>query len=56
MSETSAAPPPAPAAVGGARVIRLSDLLRRPLADRGGEPSGRVTDVIVQLGAPTTRR
>jgi CBS domain-containing protein len=47
MSETVSA---RPAASGdGARVIRLSELLRRPLADRGGESLGRVTDVIVRL-------
>ncbi|HEV3169076.1 MAG TPA: CBS domain-containing protein [Actinocrinis sp.] len=47
MSEAVSLGPPAPA--DGARVIRLSELLRRPLADRGGESLGRVTDVIVRL-------
>jgi len=34
---------------GGARTLHLSGLLRRPLADSGGEPVGRLADVIVRL-------
>jgi CBS domain-containing protein/sporulation protein YlmC with PRC-barrel domain len=33
----------------GARRLRLSDLLRRPLTDSAGEPVGRLSDVIVRL-------
>jgi CBS domain-containing protein len=39
---------PAPQA-GRARTLHLSELLRRPLTDRGGEPIGRLSDVIVRL-------
>jgi CBS domain-containing protein len=46
MTSTPAAPPPQP---GGARTLHLSDLLRRPLTDRGGESIGRLSDVIVRL-------
>ena len=31
------------------RVIHLSELLKRPVTDRGGESLGRVSDVIVRL-------
>jgi len=34
---------------GGTRTLHLSELLRRPLADSGGEPVGRLADVIVRL-------
>lgn len=47
MGSVISAGPPAPA--DNARVIRLSELLRRPIADRGGESLGRITDVIVWL-------
>ncbi|HEX7660799.1 MAG TPA: CBS domain-containing protein [Pseudonocardiaceae bacterium] len=33
----------------GADVVHLSELLRRPVADRHGEPLGRLSDVIVRL-------
>jgi CBS domain-containing protein len=42
---------PAPQA-GRARTLHLSELLRRPLTDRGGEPIGRLSDVIVRLRGP----
>ena len=31
---------------------RLSDLLKRPVTDSGGQPLGRLTDVIVRLRDP----
>jgi CBS domain-containing protein len=46
MTSTPAAPAPQP---GSARTLHLSGLLRRPLTDRGGEPLGRLSDVIVRL-------
>ena len=53
MTSTPAAPPPQP---GSARTLHLSDLLRRPLTDRGGESIGRLSDVIVRLrGAESLR-
>ncbi|HEY2286801.1 MAG TPA: CBS domain-containing protein [Streptosporangiaceae bacterium] len=46
MTTTPAAPgPQAP----GAAALRLSGLLRRPIAGRGGESIGRLSDVIVRL-------
>jgi hypothetical protein len=42
---------PAPQA-GQSRTLQLSDLLRRPITDRGGESIGRLSDVIVRLGGP----
>jgi len=47
MSETTPAQPPAHAE--GTEVVHLSELLRRPLADRGGGSLGRVVDVVVRL-------
>ena len=47
MTTTPAAPLPQ---AGQARTLHLSELLRRPLTDRGGEPIGRLSDVIVRLG------
>jgi CBS domain-containing protein/sporulation protein YlmC with PRC-barrel domain len=41
-------PPAAPVPRTG-RVIHLSDLLKRPVTDRGGESLGRVSDVVVRL-------
>src|SRR5712692_7769093 len=42
--------PPAAAPVPRtSRVIHLSELLKRPVTDRGGESLGRVSDVIVRL-------
>ncbi len=46
MTTTPAAPAPQ---AGHARTLHLSDLLRRPLTDRGGESIGRLSDVIVRL-------
>ncbi len=46
MTTTPAAPAPQ---AGSARTLHLSDLLRRPLTDRGGESLGRLSDVIVRL-------
>jgi flagellar motility protein MotE (MotC chaperone) len=40
---------PAPQAASGTRSIYLSALLRRQLADRSGQPLGRLSDVIVRL-------
>jgi CBS domain-containing protein len=39
---------PAPQA-GDVRTLHLSELLRRPITDRGGESLGRLSDVIVRL-------
>ncbi len=44
-STPAASQPPA----GTVRALHLSDLLRRPLTDVGGEPIGRLSDVIVRL-------
>jgi hypothetical protein len=44
-------PPAAPVPRTG-HVIHLSDLLKRPVTDRGGESLGRVSDVIVRLRGP----
>ena len=41
--------PPAAPAPRTSDVIHLSDLLKRPVTDRGGESLGRVSDVIVRL-------
>jgi CBS domain-containing protein/sporulation protein YlmC with PRC-barrel domain len=46
MTTTPAAPAPQ---AGSARTLHLSDLLRRPLTDKGGESIGRLSDVIVRL-------
>jgi CBS domain-containing protein len=46
MTTTPAAPAPR---TGSARTLHLSELLHRPLTDRGGESIGRVSDVIVRL-------
>ncbi len=46
MTTTPAAPVPQAAS---ARTLHLSELLRRPLTDRGGESLGRLSDVIVRL-------
>jgi MgtE intracellular N domain/CBS domain/PRC-barrel domain len=47
MHAPSAAPAPQ---AGHSCPLRLSDLLRRPITDRGGESIGRLSDVIVRLG------
>ncbi|MBV9208872.1 MAG: magnesium transporter [Actinobacteria bacterium] len=47
MTTTPAAGPSAPA--DNRATLRLSRLLKRPIADRGGESIGRVADVIVRL-------
>jgi hypothetical protein len=46
MTTTPAAPAPQ---AGPASTLHLSELLRRPLTDRGGESIGRLSDVIVRL-------
>jgi CBS domain-containing protein len=46
MTTTPAAPAPQ---AGSARTLHLSELLRRPLTDRGGETIGKLSDVIVRL-------
>jgi hypothetical protein len=46
MMTPSAVPVPE---AGGAHTLHLSELLRRPLTDSGGEPLGRLVDVIVRL-------
>ena len=46
MTTTPSAPAPQ---AGSARPLHLSELLRRPLTDRGGESLGRLSDVIVRL-------
>ncbi|HEY7147052.1 MAG TPA: CBS domain-containing protein [Streptosporangiaceae bacterium] len=46
MTTTPAAPAPK---AGSARTLHLSELLGRPLTDRGGESIGRLSDVIVRL-------
>ena len=46
MTTIPAAPVPQ---AGRAGTMHLSELLRRPLTDRGGEPIGRLSDVIVRL-------
>jgi hypothetical protein len=46
MTTTPAAPAPQ---AGSAQTLHLSELLRRPLTDRGGESLGRLSDVIVRL-------
>jgi CBS domain-containing protein/sporulation protein YlmC with PRC-barrel domain len=47
MTSTSPASPPPTAERGQTR--RLSELLKRPVADSGGESLGRLSDVIVRL-------
>ena len=37
------------AAAGPRTTLRLSQLLKRPVADHSGEPIGRVSDIIVRL-------
>ena len=46
MTTPSAAPAPQ---AGGLRTLHLSELLKRPVTDRGGESLGRLSDVIVRL-------
>ena len=47
MTTTPAAGPSAPA--DNKATLRLSRLLKRPVADSGGETIGRLADVIVRL-------
>ena len=47
MTSTSPASPPPTAERGP--TLRLSELLKRPVADNGGEQLGRLSDVIVRL-------
>jgi CBS domain-containing protein/sporulation protein YlmC with PRC-barrel domain len=43
-------PPAAPAPqAGDVRTIHLSELLKRPITDRGGDSLGRLSDVVVRL-------
>jgi CBS domain-containing protein len=42
-------PAAAPGPAGGFRNVRLSELLRQPVTDAGGESIGRLSDVIVRL-------
>jgi CBS domain-containing protein/sporulation protein YlmC with PRC-barrel domain len=43
-------PPAAPAPrAGDVRTLHLSELLKRPITDRGGESLGRLADVVVRL-------
>jgi hypothetical protein len=46
MTATPAAPAPR---AGQVSTLHLSELLRRPITDRGGESIGRLSDVIVRL-------
>jgi sporulation protein YlmC with PRC-barrel domain len=46
---TSASPAPPPPTAGRGHTRRLSDLLKRPVADSGGQTLGRLSDVIVAL-------
>src|ERR1039457_5188917 len=46
MTMTPAASAPQ---AGSARSLHLSELLRRPITDKGGESIGRLSDVIVRL-------
>ncbi|MGO8883101.1 MAG: magnesium transporter MgtE N-terminal domain-containing protein [Streptosporangiaceae bacterium] len=46
MTTTPAASAPQ---AGSTRTLHLSELLRRPITDKGGESIGRVSDVIVRL-------
>jgi CBS domain-containing protein/sporulation protein YlmC with PRC-barrel domain len=46
---TSASPASPPPTAEHGQTIRLSDLLKRPVADSSGESLGRVSDVIVRL-------
>jgi len=45
----STTPAAVPGPVGGFRNVRLSELLRQPVTDTGGESIGRLSDVIVRL-------
>jgi MgtE-like protein/CBS domain protein len=46
-------PPAAPAPqAGDVRTIHLSELLKRPITDAGGESLGRLADVVVRLRGP----
>jgi sporulation protein YlmC with PRC-barrel domain len=49
----TATPPAVPAPqAGDVRTIHLSELLKRPITDRGGESLGRLSDVVVRLRGP----
>lgn len=47
LTPSSASPPPAH--VADTQVVHLSDLLKRPVADRHGDVLGKLTDVIARL-------
>src|SRR6202012_4034593 len=49
MTSTPPAAPPPPPRAGRGRTRRLSDLLKRPVADSSGQTLGRLSDVIVRL-------
>jgi CBS domain-containing protein len=49
MTSTSPAAPTPPPTAGRGQTQRLSGLLKRPVADSGGQPLGRLSDVIVAL-------
>jgi hypothetical protein len=49
---TSASPTSPPPTAERGQTIRLSDLLKRPVADSSGASLGRVSDVIVRLRGP----
>ena len=46
---TSTSPPSPPPTTEGGQTRRLSDLIKRPVVDNGGETLGRLSDVIVRL-------
>jgi sporulation protein YlmC with PRC-barrel domain len=43
---------PAAPQAGQVRTVHLSELLKRPIAARGGEPLGRLSDVVIRLREP----
>ena len=49
MTTSPAGSPGAGALANGRGTLRLSRLLRRPVADRSGEALGKLADVIVRL-------
>jgi CBS domain-containing protein/sporulation protein YlmC with PRC-barrel domain len=49
MTTTPTPEPPSAGTAAGKITLRLSRLLKRPVADRSGEPIGRVADIIVRL-------
>ncbi|WP_300610172.1 hypothetical protein [Trebonia sp.] len=49
---TTAAAAPQPGQAGKACTIHLSEVLKRPITDKAGEPLGRLSDVVVRLRSP----